>query len=61
VNNLLPDINKFALLITRLDDVVWLTNFRGSVIAYYPVFFAFALLFVDSKEKLRECKLFAEE
>lgn len=46
-----------ALLLTRLDDIAWLTNLRGSDIAFNPVFLSWALvtcekalLFVHQKE-----------
>lgn len=32
------------LLVSRLEDVAWLYNLRGSDIAYTPVFYAFALI-----------------
>ena len=37
-----------ALLLTRLDDIAWLTNLRGSDIAFNPVFLSWALI---SQEK----------
>jgi Xaa-Pro aminopeptidase len=61
MNKLLPDSPKYALLITRLDDIAWLTNLRGWDIPYNPVFFAFAILLVDSEKNIIECKLFADE
>lgn len=33
-----------ALLLTRLDDIAWLTNLRGSDIAFNPVFLSWALI-----------------
>lgn len=33
-----------ALLLTRLDDIAWLTNLRGSDIAFNPVFLSWALV-----------------
>ena len=38
-------IEKGALLLTKLDDIAWLTNLRGSDIAYNPVFLSWALVF----------------
>ena len=37
-------LNKVNLLLTKLDDIAWLTNLRGDDIAYNPVFFAWALV-----------------
>ena len=37
-----------SLLLTRLDDIAWLTNLRGSDIAFNPVFLSWALI---SQEK----------
>ncbi len=37
-----------ALLVTRLDDIAWLTNLRGRDIAYNPVFHAWALVSTDN-------------
>jgi Xaa-Pro aminopeptidase len=51
--------DKIAVLITRLDDISWITNLRGSDIPYNPVFFSFAILyFDDDKEHLA---LFADK
>ena len=44
-----------ALLITTLDDICWLTNLRGTDIAYNPVFFANALFYpgqIESQDAL---------
>ena len=35
---------KGTLLLTRLDDIAWLTNLRGSDIAFNPVFLSWALI-----------------
>lgn len=35
---------KSALLLTRLDDIAWLTNLRGSDIEFNPVFLSWALV-----------------
>lgn len=37
-----------ALIITKLDEIAWLTNLRGSDIAYNPVFEAYLLITADS-------------
>ncbi|XP_076316903.1 xaa-Pro aminopeptidase 1-like isoform X2 [Tachypleus tridentatus] len=37
-----------ALLVTALDEVAWLCNLRGSDIDFNPVFFAYAVITVDS-------------
>ena len=34
-------------LITRLEEIAWLYNLRGSDVAHTPVFFAFALISRD--------------
>lgn len=46
-----------ALLLTKLDDIAWLTNLRGADVLYTPVFLAYMLvthtsatLFIDSKK-----------
>ena len=65
--------DNYRLLISRLDDIAWLLNLRGSDIPYNPVFFSYALfcknkdqfctkLFVN-KEKLDspEMKKYCEE
>lgn len=36
--------DKAQLLLTRLDDIAWLTNLRGSDIAFNPVFLSWALI-----------------
>lgn len=36
--------SESALLLTRLDDIAWLTNLRGSDIAFNPVFLSWALI-----------------
>ncbi|XP_072094981.1 xaa-Pro aminopeptidase 1 isoform X2 [Mobula birostris] len=40
--------NASWLVITALDEVAWLFNLRGSDIDYNPVFFAFAIIGLDS-------------
>ncbi|MFW6387908.1 MAG: aminopeptidase P family protein [bacterium] len=37
-----------SLLLSSLDDIAWLTNLRGSDVAYNPVFLAFMLVSADS-------------
>ena len=37
------DIENYRLLVSRLDDIAWLLNLRGSDIPYNPVFFSYAL------------------
>lgn len=37
-----------ALLLTKLDDIAWLTNLRGSDIAFNPVFLSWALVMPES-------------
>lgn len=41
------DSSKGALLLTRLDDIAWLTNLRGSDIEFNPVFLSWALIKTD--------------
>jgi Xaa-Pro aminopeptidase len=58
VDKLVNKINaeNYRLLISRLDDIAWLLNLRGSDIPYNPVFFSYALF---SKNKEQFCtKLF---
>ncbi len=40
--------HRAKLLLTRLDDIAWLTNLRGSDIAFNPVFLSWALVGSDS-------------
>ena len=37
-------VRNVTLLLTKLDDIAWITNLRGSDIAYNPVFFAWATI-----------------
>ena len=37
-----------ALLLTKLDDIAWLTNLRGADIAFNPVFLSWALVMPES-------------
>ena len=41
---------NYRLLISRLDDIAWLLNLRGSDIPYNPVFFSYAL-FCKNKDQ----------
>ena len=38
---------KYLLLITKLDEIAWLTNLRGNDIEYNPVFESYAMIFHD--------------
>lgn len=40
--------NSKAIVLTALDEIAWLFNLRGSDIAYNPVFFAYAVVTLDS-------------
>ena len=42
--------DNYRLLISRLDDIAWLLNLRGSDIPYNPVFFSYAL-FCKNKDQ----------
>ena len=37
-------VSNVTLLLTKLDDIAWITNLRGSDIAFNPVFFAWATI-----------------
>jgi Xaa-Pro aminopeptidase len=37
-----------AMVVTMLDEVAWLFNLRGADIAYNPVFFAYAIITMDT-------------
>jgi len=57
VSDALNCIGADALLLTKLDDIAWLTNLRGADVLYTPVFLAYMLvthtsatLFIDSKK-----------
>ena len=41
-------LSSVNLLLTKLDDIAWLTNLRGDDIAYNPVFFAWALMTAEN-------------
>lgn len=52
-----------ALVVSMLDEIAWLFNLRGSDIPYNPVFFAYAIitldsaiLFIDSTRLSREAR-----
>lgn len=50
--------NASALILTALDEIAWLFNLRGSDIEYNPVFFAYAVVTLDSIHLfVDECKL----
>ena len=49
------DPDKASLLLTKLDDIAWLTNLRGSDIDFNPVFFSWALV------SLKNALLFVHE
>ncbi len=57
VSDALNCIGADAVLLTKLDDIAWLTNLRGADVLYTPVFLGFMLvthtsatLFIDSKK-----------
>ena len=37
-----------AILITKLDEIAWLTNLRGQDISYNPLFFSYAVIYKKS-------------
>ena len=39
------EIKGEAILITKLDEIAWLTNLRGQDISYNPLFFSYAVIF----------------
>ena len=45
--SLLKESQKFVLILTKLDEIAWLTNLRGNDIAYNPVFESYAIIFQD--------------
>ena len=53
------NVQNYRLLISRLDDIAWFLNLRGSDIPYNPVFFSYALF---CKKKDQFCtKLFVNK
>ncbi|KAF5383143.1 hypothetical protein D9615_005019 [Tricholomella constricta] len=50
-----------AFVVNMLDEVAWLFNLRGSDIDYNPVFFAYAVVTVDSVELFVEKAQLAED
>lgn len=57
----LKDAKYEALLVTTLDDICWLTNFRGTDIEYNPVFFAYALFYPKRAAEESRTVLFINE
>ena len=45
--NFSKENRQFALLLTRLDEIAWVTNLRGSDIDHNPVFESYAIIFHD--------------
>lgn len=43
---------QVRLLVSTLDDIAWLTNLRGNDIPYNPVFFSFALLYMNDQGEM---------
>jgi Xaa-Pro aminopeptidase len=62
INRMLTKVKNaqnYRLLISRLDDIAWFLNLRGSDIPYNPVFFSYALF---CKKKDQFCtKLFVNK
>ena len=57
INESSNELNNYRLLISRLDDIAWLLNLRGSDIPYNPVFFSYALFCKNSNNEFHT-KLF---
>ena len=59
VNKMVNKINaeKYRLLISRLDDIAWLLNLRGSDIPYNPVFFSYALFSKNKDQFYKQRKI----
>ena len=57
INESSNELNNYRLLISRLDDIAWLLNLRGSDIPYNPVFFSYALFCKNSNDEFHT-KLF---
>lgn len=47
-----------ALFIVRLDDIAWLTNLRGFDISFNPLFFSYAILYIDPSQKADQPEMF---
>ena len=45
--SLSDDLQKYVLIVSKLDEIAWLTNLRGKDINYNPVFEAYAVIFRD--------------
>ena len=60
IANKIKDKDFDALLITTLDDICWLTNLRGSDIAYNPVFFANALFYPGQIESQNALTIYTD-
>ena len=45
-------LKKTRYLVSRLDDIVWTLNLRGSDINYSPVFFSYGLIYFTAEGKL---------
>ena len=50
-----------ALLVTTLDDICWMTNFRGTDIDYNPVFFSYMLFYPKRSAEENRIVLFTDE
>ena len=47
-----PLLKKTRYLVSRLDDIAWTLNLRGSDINYSPVFFSYGLIYFTAEGKL---------
>ena len=56
----ITSVNKYAFIISKLDDIAWMCNLRGSDIEFNPVFFSYAVLFYNKDEKKGNVKLFSD-
>lgn len=52
---------KIAFLISKLDDIAWITNLRGQDIEFNPVFFSYAILYFNSEIKQGTLHLFSNK
>ena len=57
----MKDAEFEALLITTLDDICWLTNLRGTDIAFNPVFFSYVLFYPKRSADESRVLLFIED
>lgn len=46
-NKEIKNNSKFAVVLSKLDDIAWISNIRGSDIDFNPVFFSYAILYYD--------------